>query len=128
VCGNTSQLELSSEFLQLLLPHKLAENRNISHQSENERRVYVDILEDATYNIIKIIDNAGGIQSEIMNKIFDPYFTTKHQSQGTGIGLYMSKDIVEKNMKGELSVQNVEITIEGLSYKGACFKIAIPKL
>jgi len=117
--------ELSQVFLNIL---NNAKDALISHQSENERRVYVDILEDATYNIVMIIDNAGGIPSEIMNKIFDPYFTTKHQSQGTGIGLYMSKDIVEKNMKGELSVQNVEITIEGLSYKGACFKIAIPKL
>jgi len=67
---------------------------------------------------IKIRDNAGGIDSLIITKIFDPYFTTKHQSQGTGLGLYMSKNIIEKHFNAILQVANVE--------DGAEFMITFP--
>ncbi|MDN5106297.1 cache domain-containing protein [Aliarcobacter butzleri] len=75
--------------------------------------------EDANYVILNIEDNGGGVLVEPKNKIFEPYFSTKENSNGTGIGLYMSKIIVEKNMKGELKVENIN--------KGAKFSIHIPK-
>ena len=68
--------------------------------------------------IITICDNGGGIDEEIIDKIFDPYFTTKHKSQGTGLGLYISKLIIQENMFGRLSVRN--------SNGGACFEIELP--
>ncbi len=62
---------------------------------------------------IKVHDNAGGIPKEIMDKIYDPYFTTKEEGKGTGIGLYMSKMIVENNMQGKLFAIN---ETEGASF------------
>jgi len=68
-------------------------------------------------NLIEIEDNAGGIPEEIKDKIFEPYFTTKFQSQGTGIGLYMSKIIITKHFNSKLEVEN--------SKYGAIFKIIL---
>jgi len=87
--------------------------------------IYSEVNEDE--NVIYFQDNAGGIPAHILEKIFDPYFTTKHQSQGTGIGLYMSKDIIEKNMRGSLSVRNMQQVIDGITYNGACFRVSVPK-
>ncbi|MCH9813875.1 MAG: PAS domain-containing sensor histidine kinase [Epsilonproteobacteria bacterium] len=68
--------------------------------------------------IVEVKDNGGGIEKEAIQKIFDPYFTTKEEGKGTGIGLYMSKTIVEKNMNGRLEVLN--------GIKGAKFIIILP--
>ena len=69
---------------------------------------------------ISVIDNAGGIPNDILEKVFNPYFTTKEEGKGTGIGLYMSKNIIETNMNGKLLVENIE--------NGAKFVIIVPIL
>ncbi|MEA2099423.1 MAG: hybrid sensor histidine kinase/response regulator [Campylobacterota bacterium] len=63
---------------------------------------------------IKIEDNAGGIDEKIINRVFEPYFTTKEQGKGTGMGLYMSKMIIENNMGGILNVKNID---NGVSFE-----------
>jgi len=75
------------------------------------------IIIETEDNILRVIDNAGGIPDEYINKIFDPYFSTKTKKDGTGLGLYMSKTIVEEHCGGELRVFNSE--------SGACFEIIL---
>jgi len=72
---------------------------------------------------LEIKDNANGIPTNIINKIFDPYFTTKHSTQGTGIGLYMTNQIVTKHLKAKITVSNTEYMYQNVKYKGASFKI-----
>jgi len=67
----------------------------------------------------------GGVADDIKNKIFEPYFTTKHKSQGTGIGLFMTRQIIVENMKGSLEVQNIEYSHQDNNYTGAQFIIKI---
>lgn len=86
--------------------------RKISHP-----KVVFSIKKGKEYTIIHIEDNAGGIQIEDINIVFEPYYTTKYESQGTGIGLHIAKTMIEKNMNGYLSVKNTE--------SGACFTIKI---
>ena len=72
---------------------------------------------DGKRAVVTITDNAGGISEQIIDKIFEPYFTTRKLENGSGLGLYMSKTIIEKNMDGKLTAANVE--------GGACFRIVI---
>ena len=116
--------ELSQVFLNVLNNAKDVLVEKVSHN----RRVLIEASASDTHCIIEITDNAGGISQEISDKIFDPYFTTKHQSQGTGIGLYMSKEIIEKHMMGTLTTYNKEFEIEGEKEFGACFRIELPKI
>lgn len=63
-------------------------------------------------SILKIFNNAGKIDKTLLNRIFEPYYTTKHQGFGTGLGLYISKNIIEKNMNGKIFVENKENGVE----------------
>lgn len=82
--------------------------------------IKISAAQDEDYIILYIEDNGGGIFVVPKGKIFEPYFTTKEHSNGTGIGLYMSKIIVDKNMKGKLKVKNTKT--------GARFAVYTPKI
>ncbi len=107
-----------NEFLQVIL--NIIKNSQDAILLNNIKKGVITITATHTDSniVISIQDNAGGIAAEHIDKIFDPYFTTKHKSQGTGIGLYMSKQIIEKNKDSKLSVSNTE--------EGANFMIEVP--
>jgi signal transduction histidine kinase len=89
--------------------------------------IKIDIDDTEDELVIKISDNAGGIDKSIISKVFDSYFTTKKDSGGTGIGLSMSKTIIQEHFNGNLSVENIIFKIEDNDYFGACFTIRLPK-
>lgn len=83
-----------------------------------EPLITIDAVQTDSYYHLRIRDNATGIPADISEKIFEPYFTTKHKSQGTGIGLYMARMLAEKALDGELTLVNVP--------QGACFELKLP--
>ncbi len=90
------------EYIQVLL-NIMTNARDVFVEKRTEKpRLEVKAFEDGTRAVVTISDNAGGIPDEIIDKVFDIYFTTRESSGGTGVGLYMSKNIIEKNMGGKL--------------------------
>ena len=106
-----------TEFAQVIL--NILSNAQDVLIEKNIKNPKIDLVIDSQgiLSIITIKDNAGGINKRNQELIFDPYFSTKDSSKGTGLGLYISKLIIEKNMGGELSVTNDE--------EGAIFKIVV---
>lgn len=110
---------LKNELLQSLL-NILNNAKDILIEKDiKNKTIEINISENDETVTITIEDNAGGIPEKLLPKIFEPYFTTKHQSQGTGIGLYMTHTIITQHYKGKLTATN--------SNKGALFTIEIPK-
>ncbi|KAA0894351.1 HAMP domain-containing histidine kinase [Oryzomonas rubra] len=107
-----------NEFAQVFL-NILTNARDVMMEREIANpRVTITICNANGVTAVTIADNGGGVPEEIMARIFDPYFTTKGPHQGTGVGLFMSRSIIEKNMGGELTVRNTG--------SGAEFRIEVP--
>jgi C4-dicarboxylate-specific signal transduction histidine kinase len=73
----------------------------------SEPKIIIKVSQPKGRSVVTVRDNGGGIAEDVLPKVFDPYFTTKTQANSSGIGLYMSKTIIEKNMCGKLSIKNV---------------------
>jgi len=84
---------------------------------DKEKRIRVILKTEGSHVVIYVEDSGGGIPEDIIETIFDPYFSTKKEKNGTGLGLYMSKTIIEDHCNGELSVKN--------GRDGAVFKIVL---
>ena len=110
----------SRELLQVFINILKNAKEALVEKRESDRKIFNKIYEDEASIIISICDNAGGIDISLLERIFEPYFTTKETKNGTGLGLYMSKTIVEKHLKGSISVHNNE--------SGVCFEIRLPKI
>ena len=120
IIGNKN--ELAEAFINILSNSKDALKSNIKDESDRLLFVSSKLLDKNSIEI-KILDSGKGIKEEILNKIFEPYFTTKHQSQGTGLGLSMADKIIRERHNGKLLVSNEEFEYKGKKYYGASFKI-----
>jgi len=123
--SETSIRGIENELIQVFLNiiNNAADKLKTSTEKQAEKIIKISITEKEDKVIISIHDNGNGIPPEILSKIFEPYFTTKHQSQGTGLGLYMTHQIIEK-MGGKITVKNDAFQIEEKEYFGANFSIA----
>ncbi|UTJ06462.1 PAS domain S-box protein [Arcobacter roscoffensis] len=123
---NVSLYGIENELVQVFLNVFNNAKDALENKKIENKILLIEVKEDNSIANIKITDNGGGIKEEIIDRIFEPYFTTKHQSQGTGIGLYMSQEIIVKHMNGKIKCYNTQIEYEGKNYFGACFEISIP--
>jgi signal transduction histidine kinase len=120
-----SIVSIENELIQVLV-NILNNSRDALMKIENQKKmVFINVYKRENKLVIEIKDNAKGIKEEIIYRIFEPYFTTKHQSQGTGVGLYMSENIIRTHLKGTINVKNETYIYNEENYTGAKFTIEI---
>lgn len=106
-----------NEYSQVILNILMNARDALSGNRIEDARISINSFAEGGTSVVTITDNAGGISDDVIEKLFDPYFTTKGPDIGAGIGLFMSKTIIEKNMGGKLTVYNTE--------SGAEFRIEV---
>ena len=114
-----------TELIQVLINILNNSKDALSLVENQERLIFINILKENGKALIKIKDNAGGIPDDVLSQIFEPYFTTKHQAQGTGIGLYMCQEIIYKHMNGHIDIANIDFKYNHKKYKGALALIVL---
>jgi signal transduction histidine kinase len=109
---------VSNEIMQVIL--NILKNSEYNFKEKGVENPRIDVRTEKEGNRVKIVlcDNGGGIPEHIMGHIFDPYYTTKDEINGTGLGLYMSKMMIEEHHGGALLVSNTE--------EGVCFTLLFP--
>lgn len=95
-----------NEYAQVLLNILMNARDELLARAVEDARISIHSFDSGGKSVVTIADNAGGISEKIIDRLFDPYFTTKGPDKGTGVGLFMSKTIIEKNMGGSLTVRN----------------------
>ena len=124
IMGNKNELEQA--FINILNNAKDALKENVA--DEDERFIFISTkrFDEETLEL-KILDSGGGIEEDIIGKVFEPYFTTKEQSAGTGLGLSMGYKIITQRHKQTIDVFNEEFEYNNKHFKGACFLLDIQK-
>lgn len=117
--SNSEIYGIQTELVQVII-NILNNSRDelIKTNTQEDKIIFIKTYEKNNFLIIEILDNAGGIKEEIIEHVFEPYFTTKDQSQGTGIGLYMSQEIITKHMHGEIKIENENYVYKNKNYTG----------
>jgi C4-dicarboxylate-specific signal transduction histidine kinase len=90
----------------------------IDYRKVQEGIIKISLYKDESWLVISIEDNGGGISSDILDKIFEPYFSTKDQKHGVGLSLYICKTVIELHLKGNMRAYN--------GTYGAVFEIRLP--
>jgi two-component system sensor histidine kinase EvgS len=98
----------------------------LNERKIEEKLIFITTSIEDNKVIITIKDNAQGISEEIMNKLFEPYITTKHQSQGIGLGLYITYNLIVDKMKGAIDIVNTVFTYNNKKYNGVEVTITLP--
>ena len=109
-----------NEIMQVILNILKNASDHFEEKNITDGKIDIKVFKNDNQIVIQICDNGGGIPKDILPKIFDPYFSTKDEKNGTGLGLYMSKTIIEKHHKGKLVAFNND--------EGACFNIVLRPL
>ena len=118
--SHTTFVSYANELKQVIL-NLIKNAEDILVEKEiKDPKIIIKTYEKENSYILEVKDNAGGIPKDIMPRIFDPYFSTKTKKDGTGLGLYMSKIIVEEHCQGVLEVENHE--------EGALFRVKVPEI
>ncbi|WP_419764524.1 MAG: cache domain-containing protein [Arcobacter sp.] len=115
---------IENEFMQVIL-NILNNSKDALLEVEKNRLLFINAKKEDEKLVLTIKDNAGGIPAKIIPRVFEPYFTTKHKNNGTGIGLYMSTEIIKQYKNGTIDVKNVSFYHEEIFYEGAMFTIKI---
>lgn len=125
-CEKIEIYGMKNDILQIFI--SFLSNTKDAHATSTypKKYLFINMYKQDDMIIIAVKDNAGGIKEDIIPNIFEPYFTTKHKSVGTGLGLYMVYETVINKLKGSIKVQNVEFEYEKNKYKGVEFIIKIP--
>lgn len=114
--------ELSHVFLNII-----SNSKDALLKKENKKLIEIIVKKSKGMVRINMFDNGGGIDTDVLPHVFEPYFTTKYKSAGTGIGLYMSKQIIEKHMQGTISCKNIYYKIDKQKFEDCTmFVITIP--
>ncbi len=109
-----------NEYTQVLVSLLTNAKDLLIHRKVESAYIKIEIFEKDGDVVLEVSDNAGGMKEENLHRIFEPYFTTKHKSSGTGLGLYISKMIIENSMGGTLRGENMK--------EGAKFSIAMERV
>ena len=116
-----------NELIQVIINLVSNSTYALKEQEIHKKIILIDIKEEDEKIFIRVRDNANGMEENILDKIFDFHFTTKKiKSKSSGLGLYMSQQLVKESMEGTLSVKNSEYYYEDKKYKGAEFIIQFP--
>jgi PAS domain S-box-containing protein len=119
VCRDTKKVKIfENEMIQVFLNILKNAQDNFKERETKSAKITIECKDVASQTVISICDNGGGIPKDVMPYIFEPYYSTKDEKNGTGLGLYMSKQIIEHHHHGILLVENVD--------DGCCFTIKLP--
>lgn len=122
---NTKIKSLENELIQVFV-NIISNSKDELIRLNTKRYIKIECQKKNDFLEISFLDNAGGIEDKNIQKVFEPHFTTKHDNDALGIGLFMCKEIIENHLNGKIFVQNSDFFIENIKYKGAKFIIILP--
>jgi signal transduction histidine kinase len=128
----TIQLNLNEEIMAKGIRNELGQclvnllnNAKDAMVNKPDKFIFIDLFKDKDYAVITFKDSGGGIEENILDKVFEPYFTTKHQSRGTGLGLHGVYKMIVDGMEGSVSVENDVYNYNEKKLKGAKIIISL---